>query len=172
MASSSVSQDDIDNDYEKNSRRSRIRTARARQINPSGSRADNNAHPHDEAEERALDNNPTAATAAQNEEEEAAHVQAESMQGDGARGADPGGADDTSPKPMCRAKDKRVLPPSKLHHANKGKQQRDRRKLREKRRSTGVVHLASTESTGKCEHLSFFLSFADFFPFFRWVNNW
>ena len=35
-----------------------------------------------------------------------------------------------------------------MHHANKGKQQRDRRKLREKRRSTGVVHLASTESTG------------------------
>jgi len=28
---------------------------------------------------------------------------------------------------------------------NKGKQQRDRRKLREKRRSTGVVHLQSTE---------------------------
>jgi hypothetical protein len=36
MASSSVSQDDIDNDFEKNNRRSRIRTARARQINPSG----------------------------------------------------------------------------------------------------------------------------------------
>ena len=35
MASSSVSQDDVvDNDFEKNSRRSRIRTARARQINP------------------------------------------------------------------------------------------------------------------------------------------
>ena len=30
---------------------------------------------------------------------------------------------------------------------NKGKQQRDRRKLREKRRSTGVVHLQSTEVT-------------------------
>ena len=30
----------------------------------------------------------------------------------------------------------------------KGKPQRDRRKLREKRRSSGVVHLASTESTG------------------------
>ena len=28
---------------------------------------------------------------------------------------------------------------------NKGKQQRDRRKLREKRRSTGVVHMPSTE---------------------------
>ncbi|TRY71678.1 hypothetical protein TCAL_16141 [Tigriopus californicus] len=34
MASSSVSQDDIDNDFELNSRRTRIRTARARQINP------------------------------------------------------------------------------------------------------------------------------------------
>ena len=31
---------------------------------------------------------------------------------------------------------------------HKGKPQRDRRKLREKRRSSGVVHLASTESTG------------------------
>ena len=29
--------------------------------------------------------------------------------------------------------------------ASKGKVQRDRRKLREKRRSTGVVHLQSTE---------------------------
>ncbi|CAB4061246.1 unnamed protein product [Lepeophtheirus salmonis] len=38
MASSSVSQDDIDTDFEKNSRRSRIRTARAaRQINSSSS---------------------------------------------------------------------------------------------------------------------------------------
>ena len=42
MASSSVSQDDIDNDFEKNSRRSRIRTARARQINPSGCRLESN----------------------------------------------------------------------------------------------------------------------------------
>merc|ERR1711974_184320 len=39
-------------------------------------------------------------------------------------------------------------PKNLMHHGNKGKQQRDRRKLREKRRSTGVVHLASTESTG------------------------
>ena len=37
---------------------------------------------------------------------------------------------------------------NKHSHGIKGKQQRDRRKLREKRRSTGVVHLASTESTG------------------------
>lgn len=58
---------------------------------------------------------------------------------------------DTSPKPILRttAKESSLSKRSnvKMHHVNKGKQQRDRRKLREKRRSTGVVHLASTEST-------------------------
>jgi hypothetical protein len=34
---------------------------------------------------------------------------------------------------------------SRPNYVNKGKLQRDRRKLREKRRSTGVVHLQSTE---------------------------
>ena len=34
MASSSVSQEDVENDFEKLEKRSRIRTARARQINP------------------------------------------------------------------------------------------------------------------------------------------
>ena len=33
----------------------------------------------------------------------------------------------------------------RTNYVNKGKLQRDRRKLREKRRSTGVVHLQSTE---------------------------
>ena len=66
----------------------------------------------------------------------------------------PGGDLDSSPKSAARAKDvsggggggggigrdgggapKRGN--LKLHHVNKGKQQRDRRKLREKRRSTG-----------------------------------
>ena len=117
MASSSVSQDDIDNDYEKNSRRSRIRTARARQINPSGSRADNNALPHDEAEEKALD---VPAGALHEEEEPVCDRQAENTEGPPQRGAEMGGTDDTSPKPMCRAKDKRSLPPSKMHHGNKG----------------------------------------------------
>ena len=37
---------------------------------------------------------------------------------------------------------------SKIQHGSRGKQQRERRKLREKRRSTGVVHLGNTESTG------------------------
>lgn len=34
MASSSVSQEDLENDFELTSRRSRIRTARARTVNP------------------------------------------------------------------------------------------------------------------------------------------
>lgn len=34
MASSSVSQEDLENDFELSSRRSRIRTARARTVNP------------------------------------------------------------------------------------------------------------------------------------------
>lgn len=46
---------------------------------------------------------------------------------------------------MGRAKDKRTRP-SHLHKGKMGL--KDKRKLREKRRSTGVVHLQSTESTG------------------------
>ncbi|XP_071552856.1 uncharacterized protein [Panulirus ornatus] len=64
----------------------------------------------------------------------------------GTGGLYPGAPDhDASPKPATRLKEKRMNRPN---HTNKGKQQRDRRKLREKRRSTGVVHLPSTESTG------------------------
>lgn len=64
-----------------------------------------------------------------------------------------GDQDQASPKPVTRNREPKDLvrdkrPVKLVHHANKGKQQRDRRKLREKRRSTGVVHLASTESTG------------------------
>ena len=51
-------------------------------------------------------------------------------------------------KDSVRATERDRTHPNKSHHGIKGKQQRDRRKLREKRRSTGVVHLASTESTG------------------------
>ena len=45
---------------------------------------------------------------------------------------------ETSPnlsKHRTQGKEKRI--PTKMHHANRGKQQKDRRKLREKRRSTG-----------------------------------
>ncbi len=64
----------------------------------------------------------------------------------------PGNAvEDASPKAAVRsAKDLGVAGagkrPNKLHHVNKGKQQRDRRKLREKRRSTGKLWALTTTS--------------------------
>jgi hypothetical protein len=45
-------------------------------------------------------------------------------------------------------KEKEKSQGSKIQHGSRGKQQRERRKLREKRRSTGVVYLGNTESTG------------------------
>ncbi|XP_042212915.1 PRKC apoptosis WT1 regulator protein-like isoform X2 [Homarus americanus] len=114
MASSSVSQEDVDIDFETSSRRSRIRTARARNINPTSRPG--------EADEECEESERDAGTGG---------------------GLFPGAPDhDASPKPATRLKEKRVNRPN---HTNKGKQQRDRRKLREKRRSTGVVHLPSTE---------------------------
>ncbi|XP_054011696.1 PRKC apoptosis WT1 regulator protein-like isoform X2 [Hylaeus anthracinus] len=132
MASSSVSQEDFDNDFKLTSRRSRIRTARARVGPPrpgdtSSIGFQKNASNVEEAQEVCdmSSNNVPDHENAQN-------------------------------KPIMRKQDKRVTGRvfsvvSCLHrptHINKGKQQRDRRKLREKRRSTGVVHLPSTESTG------------------------
>ncbi|XP_043258145.1 PRKC apoptosis WT1 regulator protein-like isoform X2 [Colletes gigas] len=132
MASSSVSQEDFDNDFELSSRRSRIRTARAR-IGPprtgdgSSIGFQKNA-PNVEESQGVCDTSSNNAPEHENQQN----------------------------KPIMRKQDKRVTGRvfsvvSCLHrptHINKGKQQRDRRKLREKRRSTGVVHLPSTESTG------------------------
>ncbi|XP_023227279.1 PRKC apoptosis WT1 regulator protein-like [Centruroides sculpturatus] len=119
MASSSLSQEDFENEYELSTRRSRIRAARANARNVPPSRSE-----------------PTGPTA----------------DADDGPGGYPGQADhgdaadhEASPKPAVRSKDKRCPRPN---HVNKGKAQRERRKLREKRRSTGVVHLPSTESTG------------------------
>ena len=132
MASSSVSQDDIDNDFEKNSRRSRIRTARARQINPSGCRIESNIQDQDLeiGEENSAPNYPSTsgrggaeAGASNNKYDKLVAATDESVE------------HETSPKPIVRGKEKRLT--NKMHHGNKGKQQRDRRKLREKRRSTG-----------------------------------
>ncbi|KAK0090608.1 hypothetical protein PV325_010574 [Microctonus aethiopoides] len=127
MASSSVSQEDFDNDYELTSRRSRIRTARARVV-PS----------------RTGQDMPTI------------NFQKNAVDTDDAQGICEPGINNVIPpdhleqnqqnKPIMRKQDKRVT--GRPIHINKGKQQRDRRKLREKRRSTGVVHLPSTESTG------------------------
>ena len=54
---------------------------------------------------------------------------------------------ETSPnlsKHRTQGKEKRI--PTKMHHANRGKQQKDRRKLREKRRSTGKTQFLSNFS--------------------------
>ncbi|XP_043258146.1 PRKC apoptosis WT1 regulator protein-like isoform X3 [Colletes gigas] len=126
MASSSVSQEDFDNDFELSSRRSRIRTARAR-IGPPRT-GDGSSIGFQKESQGVCDTSSNNAPEHENQQN----------------------------KPIMRKQDKRVTGRvfsvvSCLHrptHINKGKQQRDRRKLREKRRSTGVVHLPSTESTG------------------------
>ncbi|XP_031833805.1 uncharacterized protein LOC116427512 isoform X3 [Nomia melanderi] len=131
MASSSVSQEDFD-DYELASRRSRIRTARARVGPPrTGDTSSINfqkSTPNVEESQGVCETSSNSVPSHENQQN----------------------------KPIMRKQDKRVTGRvfsvvSCLHrptHINKGKQQRDRRKLREKRRSTGVVHLPSTESTG------------------------
>ncbi|CAG0882184.1 unnamed protein product [Cyprideis torosa] len=118
MASSSVSQEDIDNDFELSSRRSRVRAARAHKITPPAGRF---------GESGAVGDDEGGDTSHSTD----LHPQFNDL--------------DLSPKPAARLKEKRNVRPT---HLNKGKVQRDRRKLREKRRSTGVVHLPSTESTG------------------------
>ncbi|XP_043210716.1 PRKC apoptosis WT1 regulator protein-like isoform X4 [Amphibalanus amphitrite] len=128
MASSSVSQEDAENEFEKSSRRSRIRMARGRDVR---------GHQPAAAAAAAAACKLGEAVAEQEDGAEAAGrpLDVSSYSGD----------HDASPKPSARAKDKR---PARPGHVNKGKQQRDRRKLREKRRSTGVQHMPSTESTG------------------------
>ncbi|XP_012267744.2 PRKC apoptosis WT1 regulator protein-like isoform X2 [Athalia rosae] len=121
MASSSVSQEDFENDFELTSRRSRIRTARARIVPPRTGDA-------------TLSNYQKTA----GDVEEVCEL--------GSNCVILPEHDNQQNKPMMRKQDKRLT--SRPTHINKGKQQRDRRKLREKRRSTGVVHLPSTESTG------------------------
>ncbi|XP_014598162.1 PREDICTED: PRKC apoptosis WT1 regulator protein-like isoform X4 [Polistes canadensis] len=124
MASSSVSQEDFDNDFELTSRRSRIRTARARVGPPrTGDTATitfQKSAPDSEESQGICDSSSNNVL--------------------------PPEHDGQQNKPIMRKQDKRVT--GRPTHINKGKQQRDRRKLREKRRSTGVVHLPSTESTG------------------------
>ncbi|GAB1865582.1 PRKC apoptosis WT1 regulator protein-like isoform X3 [Camponotus japonicus] len=123
MASSSVSQEDFDNDFELTSRRSRIRTARARVGPPRtdvSSISFQKSTPDMEESQGAYDTSSNPMLLSEH--------------------------DNLQSKPIIRKQDKRVS--GRPTHINKGKQQRDRRKLREKRRSTGVVHLPSTESTG------------------------
>ena len=157
MASSSVSQDDIDNDFEKNSRRSRIRTARARQINPSGCRVESNQTNATDPVDLELGEelNSASCGGASNSNANAANNTINKY--DKLVAASDEAADhETSPKPIIRTggKEKR---PNKIHHGNKGKQQRDRRKLREKRRSTGKKNIVRTLEGLNLKHCIYFL---------------
>ncbi|XP_012272347.1 PRKC apoptosis WT1 regulator protein isoform X2 [Orussus abietinus] len=124
MASSSVSQEDFENDFELCFRRSKVRTARAR-VGPL----------------RTGESSSIAFQKNTGDVEEAQGVCESSS-----NSVLPPDHDGQQNKPIMRKQDKRVT--GRPAHINKGKQQRDRRKLREKRRSTGVLHLPSTESTG------------------------
>ncbi|XP_015117312.1 PRKC apoptosis WT1 regulator protein isoform X3 [Diachasma alloeum] len=120
MASSSVSQEDFDNDFEFTTRRSRIRTARTR-VGPQ--RAGDITTINFQKNPADTDDPPICESSSNN--------------------VLPLEHDNQQNKPIMRKPEKRVT--GRPTHINKGKQQRDRRKLREKRRSTGVVHLPSTE---------------------------
>lgn len=119
MASSSVSQESLDReDYDMNPRRSRLRTLRSRTAhNKNESVETTDDHVEEEDPLDALPLGPSHVTFAP-----------------AGAGAAPG--EHESPTRVSR-KDKRMRP----NHMHKGKAAKDKRKLREKRRSTGVVHL-------------------------------
>lgn len=169
MASSSVSQEDVENDFEKFSRRTRIRLARARDVRSQplstaaaaaigariaetedaiGDLRCSDPVVSDPAVMSVVVGSPTSVTAplasCSTGGSGVVLVSGSGVPGSSAMFA----ADyDVSPKPTVRPKDKRL--PSRPTHLNKCKPPpRDRRKLREKRRSSGVVHMPSTESTG------------------------
>lgn len=158
MASSSVSQEDMEQDYEKLERRSRIRTARARQINPQGG-----CRLESGASDRFPGPNSLPNIGIEIDESPELHgpldpvsisPYSHTYSGEGGAGGDSSPKRGVTREGMTGSQGVKkdsirgCHPKNLMHHGNKGKQQRDRRKLREKRRSTGVVHLASTESTG------------------------
>ena len=127
MASSSVSQEslDINEDYELKARRRQIRTQRARGA-PFHKPGDHESETSGDREGWDLNGDETSPVVPG----QTAHLTGDSIV-----------HESPSRTAMQRAKDKRTRP----NHLQKGKLMKDKRKLREKRRSTGVVHLASTE---------------------------
>ena len=139
MASSSVSQESLDReDYEISTRRSRIRTLRSRTTaahnkNESVETTDDKDQDGEDMLDADLSLGPSPG-----------HVTFAPP------GAGAAAGDHESPTRLtARMKDKRIRP--NHMHLHKGKTAKDKRKLREKRRSTGVVHLQSTEVWGNTE---------------------
>lgn len=128
MASSSVSQEslDINEDFELTARRSRIRSQRARGAfyKPGDHESETSGGDREGWDLNGEESSPVAP------------IQTSHLTGEGILHDSP-----SRSSAIQRAKDKRSRP----NHLPKGKLPKDKRKLREKRRSTGVVHLASTE---------------------------
>lgn len=120
MASSSVSQESLDHeDFETSARRSRIRTLRSRTVS---------AHKNESIE-----------TDDKDQDGDTFDVMDRDLPFQPLTNI---GMDHESPTRLAsRLKDKRGRP----NHLHKGKAVKDKRKLREKRRSTGVVHMPSAE---------------------------
>ncbi|XP_021961018.1 uncharacterized protein LOC110856779 isoform X2 [Folsomia candida] len=145
MASSSVSQDDhdVEHDFAIASRRAKVRSARAnRAVNTMSCRAlgeelERGGEVHEAAGDHYHQHHHQHQHIPTKYDQQTSVVLVES--------------NDASPKPIIRGlnKDKRPIPRG-AHAGKSNKGIRDRRKLREKRRSTaiGVMHLPSTESTG------------------------
>lgn len=122
MASSSVSQESLDmEDFDTMARRNRIRTHRGRAMPHRSGEREGGGDFHDR-DGRGGDH----------------------QNGDTGDSPLHAGGDHESPtrSAAARIKDKQR---SRANHLHKGKLPKDKRKLREKRRSTGVVHLPSTE---------------------------
>ena len=130
MASSSVSQESLDRDeYEYTARKSRIRNLRSRGPSHKGDSFDG-------------DHNGVDGLGGTVEQTEGSPGLGAGSAGVAAVAA-VAAADHDSPTRISRAKDRDKR--SRPNHLHKGKTAKDKRKLREKRRSTGVVHLPSTE---------------------------
>lgn len=130
MASSSVSQESLDTeDFAISVRKSKIRNMRARGLNSLPRSTDREREEDPYEKDYRLDEDTDTCTP-----------------GWSAGGVIPEHESPSRSTPASRAKDKRTRP----NHLHKGKLPKDKRKLREKRRSTGVglgglAHLPSTE---------------------------
>ncbi|GAB1598593.1 PRKC apoptosis WT1 regulator protein-like isoform X4 [Argonauta hians] len=145
MASSSVSQESLDReDIDISNRRYKARMSRPRVAANKGDKEAIGDHSTDTMRDQNGDRTDHYPCSVGDDQEGANRV----MGSPATSGTTTtvGGVDHESPTRAAssRAKDKRTRP----NHLHKGKAPKDKRKLREKRRSTGVVHLPSTESTG------------------------
>ena len=141
MASSSVSQESLDREDidTMSTRRCKMRTSRTRCAAYTKEREGISEHLPDGLRDQNGEHHHTSSGNPGDDLEGVSRMSGTTMTSTGGGSA---GVDHESPtRATSRTKDKRTRP----NHLHKGKPPKDKRKLREKRRSTGVVHLPSTE---------------------------